>query len=96
MSYSLLDKVNLYISFGVCVGDFTKLSNTIDVMSPSVVEYHLSSMIVSYDEYGNDINFNEYIQVGDYTIYQSINGDLYLKNIKKDSTDDIYDTGSLF
>jgi DNA-binding transcriptional ArsR family regulator len=96
VSFSLLDKTNLYISFGVCIGDFTKLSSTIDMMSPSVVEYHLSSMIVNYDEYGNDINFNEYIQVGDYTIYQSITGDLYLKNIKKESSEDMYETGSLF
>ncbi|MEJ5169183.1 MAG: hypothetical protein WHU93_08435 [Arcobacteraceae bacterium] len=96
MSFSLLDKTNLYMSFGVCIGDFSKLSHTIDTMSPSVVEYHLSSMIISYDEYGNDINFNEYIQIGDYIIYQSICGDLYLKNIKKECMDDMYDTGSLF
>lgn len=96
MSFSQLDKVNVYMSFGVSLGDFTKLSYTIDTMSPSVVEYFLSSLIVNYDEGSVDINFNEYIQVGDYIIYQSGNGDLYLKSNKKSHTEDLYETGSLF
>jgi hypothetical protein len=96
VNFSQLDKVNVYMSFGVSVGDFSKLSYTIDTMSPSVVEYFLSSLIISYDECGGDINFNEYIQVGDYMIYQSCGGDLYLKSSKKSHMDDLYETGSLF
>lgn len=93
--FSLLDKGNVYISFGVSFGDFSMLSKTLDSMSPSVVEYFLSSLILSYNEYVDDINFNEYIHIGDYMIYQSNSGELYLKNTKKES-DDLYETGSLF
>ncbi|MCK9336788.1 MAG: hypothetical protein M0P43_03040 [Arcobacteraceae bacterium] len=96
MSFSQLDKVNVYMSFGVSIGDFSKLSYTIDTMSPSVVEYFLSSLIINYDEGSSNIDFSEYIQVGDYMIYQSCSGDLYLKSNKKSHADDLYETGSLF
>ncbi|QOG11376.1 hypothetical protein [Arcobacter sp. FWKO B] len=94
---SLLDTANLYISFGVCYGDFKKLSSTIDGMSPSVVEYFLSSLIISYNEHQEDINFSEYITVGDYTIYNSYSEELYLKTVLSNTTDDErYETPSLF
>lgn len=94
MSYSLLDKSNIYLYFGARIGDFEELARLIDNMSPSMVEYYLSSMIIEYDVFGEDLDYNYTIQVGDYVIYRSFNEDLYLKSIKNGSS--YFEGDSLF
>lgn len=95
---TLLNKNSLYSTFGA--EDFISLSNVVNDMAPSLVEYYLSDLCdysnINYCENGfylNRRNIEEQIHIGEYHIYIDYNEDIYLEiDIQKEESE----TGSLW
>ena len=95
---TLLNKDNLYNTFGV--NDFNSLSETINDMAPSMVEYYLSNL---YDYssindaangfYLNRRNIENSINICDYNIYIDYNEDIFLEI---EVSEEEHETGSLW
>lgn len=75
---TLINKDSLYNLFGVKT--FQSLESALDLMAPSLVEYHLSNL----SSYGDDIYFNkrdveERFSIGDYNLYIDYSQNVYLE-----------------
>ena len=72
---------SLYNLFRVV--DFNLLESAIDSMAPSLVEYHLSSLMGDDDSYFNKRDIEESISVGNYNLYIDYSKNIYLEELSK-------------
>ena len=72
---------SLYNLFRVV--DFNLLESAIDSMAPSLVEYHLSSLMGDDDFYFNKRDIEESISVGNYNLYLDYSKNIYLEELSK-------------
>ncbi|WP_419769774.1 MAG: hypothetical protein ACNI3C_10615 [Candidatus Marinarcus sp.] len=87
-----LNKTLLFSTFNV--ENFSSLEDAINGMAPSMVEYYLSDMSTSCDDlYLNKKEVENFITVGEYTLYTDYNEDIYLEI---EVSYDEFETGSLW
>lgn len=75
---TLLNKTSLFSTFGV--KDFDSLELAINNMAPSMVEYYLSDLSSSFEEfYLNKRNIEKSISFGEYSLYMDYDENISLE-----------------
>lgn len=89
----LVESNDLKNTFGV--EEFTALEGAIDTIAPSLLEYHLESLISYSDEATtfNRFNVEHTIDISKFRIYLDYEKRYYLE---KDSTENEFESASLF